>query len=209
MTSTIIKPLAALGILLLLALAGRWVGSLGQPHEAPLIPTLAETAPAPAPPAPVTVGPVVFNDLIAAQIKSENARRWRREILSTYEEIDYRDAVRQAAAEELADLLAAEKIRPPTPEFPRLIRDCQTRMSNADLQYQQTIIHLLLSVLEYERTQAVTAKVSLPNATGHLALTLEGLPILMLPEDVTLTRGASPGTFTLKFNDGPNATIGL
>ena len=82
-----------------------------------------------------------------------NVKQELREVYSSYEEIAYRDRVREAASREFQGILDLENIRPRTPEFLQLKLDSQARLAQAEQQLTQTIVNYNLAVMRLEQAK--------------------------------------------------------
>lgn len=76
-----------------------------------------------------------------------------RNLLTSYQEIQARQAARTSAGEELNALTQKESIERLTPEFLRLKLDAQQRLANAELSELQAIINYNLAIMKLEQAK--------------------------------------------------------
>jgi HAE1 family hydrophobic/amphiphilic exporter-1 len=88
-----------------------------------------------------------------AQKIAQDIKAQLRQVYSNYDVIDYRDAVRRAAADEFQGILDLENIRTRSPEFLQLKLDSQARLASAEQQLTQTLINYNLAVMKLEQAK--------------------------------------------------------
>lgn len=76
-----------------------------------------------------------------------------RDVLTSYREIQARQAARLSAGEELSAITIQEQVQKLTPEFLRLKLDSQQRLANAELQELQSLVNYNLAMMRLEQAK--------------------------------------------------------
>ncbi len=95
----------------------------------------------------------ITNMMAAAQNVVADTKQQLRELLTSFEEIQIRERVRLAAAEELEGIVDLEDIRARSPEFLQLILDSQARLAQAEQNLTQSIVNYNLAIMHLEQAK--------------------------------------------------------
>jgi HAE1 family hydrophobic/amphiphilic exporter-1 len=76
-----------------------------------------------------------------------------REVLTSYEEIAFRERVRLAAGDELEGIIDLEEIRARSPEFLQLLLDSQSRLATAEQNLTQTLVNYNIAIARLEQAK--------------------------------------------------------
>jgi outer membrane protein TolC len=88
-----------------------------------------------------------------AQTVVLDTKQQLREVLTSFEEIAFRERVRLAAGDELEGIIDLEEIRARSPEFLQLLLDSQSRLASAEQNLTQTIVNYNLAIMRLEQAK--------------------------------------------------------
>jgi outer membrane protein TolC len=127
-----------------------------------------------------------------AQKVIPDVKQQLREVLSDYQEIAIRDAVRQEAAEEFQGIIEIEDVRPRTPEFLQLKLDSQANLAQAEQALTQAVVNYNLAIMRLEQSKGTLLefnRISLdhPPTASESISRLRILGKTMDPKPITLS----------------------
>jgi outer membrane protein TolC len=88
-----------------------------------------------------------------AQTVVQDVKQQLRDMLSSYVEIQAREAARILAAQELQAITQKELIVPLSPEFLQLKLDSQSRLANAELNLIQSLVNYNIAIMRFEQAK--------------------------------------------------------